>query len=277
MMPEARLSTVGKFEGVQESTYKFIKKMSVPVYVIKINGSYLAKPKWADKIRKGSYVEAELNQIYTSDELKEATLDDIKQKIDGALDYNEWDWLQTHPEIKYKSKTIAKGLENILCICPNCGKKHTFSSDRNLLTCSECGLKVELDNRYKLTGVEFNNIAEWYDWQQQQIKTQIENDDKFCLRSEVELKHLSTDGKSFTRHAGKGVCIFDKTGLRYIGTDDGVEIDKVFTLESGARVLFGSGEDFEIYENEELYYFVPQDKRSCVEWYIVSEILKKEK
>ena len=65
-------------------------------------------------------------------------------------------------------------------------------------------------------------------------------------------------------------------GLRYIGTEDGKDIDKLFAIESGARVLFGSGEDFEIYENDQLYYFVPENKKMCVEWYIVSEILKKE-
>ena len=51
MMPEARLSTVGEFEDIQEGTYSFIKKMGVPVYKIKISGDYLAKPKWAHKMR----------------------------------------------------------------------------------------------------------------------------------------------------------------------------------------------------------------------------------
>ena len=29
-----------------------------------------------------------------------------------------------------------------------------------------------------------------------------------------------------------------------------------------------------IYEGREIYYFVPNDKRSCVKWYIASKILK---
>ena len=40
------------------------------------------------------------------------------------------------------------------------------------------------------------------------------------------------------------------------------------------RLLFGAGEDFEIYDGQEIYYFVPTDKRSCVEWYIMSKIFK---
>ena len=31
---------------------------------------------------------------------------------------------------------------------------------------------------------------------------------------------------------------------------------------------------FEIYEENEIYYFVPEDKRSSVMWYIVSGLLK---
>ena len=45
MMPEARLSTVGKLEDIQTSTYDFLKKMGVTVYVINVYGDYLAKPK----------------------------------------------------------------------------------------------------------------------------------------------------------------------------------------------------------------------------------------
>ena len=46
MMPEARLSTAGRFEDIQSSTYAFIKKAGVNVYTVKICGDYLADPKW---------------------------------------------------------------------------------------------------------------------------------------------------------------------------------------------------------------------------------------
>lgn len=274
MMPEARLSTVGKFEDIQESTYQFIKKVKVPVYVIKINGAYLAKPKWGDKIRKGAYVEAELNQLFTAEELSDIDIEVVKEKVESALNYDEWEWLANHPDIKYKSKNIAKGLENILNICPKCKSKSTLVTDKNLIKCEHCGLNVEVDNRYQLHGVEFKNIAEWYEWQVSQIKEQLEQDNEFCLESKVELRHLSKDGKSCTRHAGDGICKLNKEGLLYIGSQDGQQIEKLFPLNSIYRLLFGAGEDFEIYEGKELYYFVPEDKKSAVLWYIVSGLLK---
>lgn len=273
MMPEARLSTVGRFEDIQYSTFKFIKKMNVPVYVIKINGGYLAKPKWGDKIRKGSQVEAELSQLFTKQDLETLTADEIKTKVEQALYYNEWEWLNSHEEIVYKHKTLAKGLENILFMCPNCRKKFSLNTNKNTITCEHCNLNVSLDNRYQLHGVEFNNIAEWYDWQAEQIKHET-NKENFSIKSNVELRHLSKDGKRCTRHAGNGVCTLNKQGLTYEGTQDGKEIKKFFPLETIYRILFGAGEDFEIYEDNELYYFVPENKKSAVLWYVVSCLLK---
>lgn len=274
MMPEARLSTVGRFEDIQDSTYKFIKKMNVAVYTIKINGGYLAKPKWAKKIRKGAYVEAELNPLFSAGQTQNMELEEVQSKVDSALNYNEWDWLETKPNIHYKNKDIAEGLENILCVCPKCKNKYSFSTSNNEIVCDECGLKVAVDDRYQLHGVEFKNIAEWYDWQVDEIRKEIQNNDEYCLESKVELRHLSKDGKSCTRHSGYGICRFTRDGLRYIGTQDGHEIDKIFGIDSIYRVLFGAGEDFEIYENNELYYFVPENKKSAVIWYIVSILLK---
>ena len=126
MMPEARLSTVGKFEGIQDTTFKFIKKTQLPVYVIKINGSYLAKPKWGDKIRKGAMVEGELSQLFTKEEVQTLSLEEIQEKISNALDYDEWKWLEQHPEVHYKHKTLAKGLENVLSICPKCKERYSL-------------------------------------------------------------------------------------------------------------------------------------------------------
>ena len=274
MMPEGRLSTAGQFEDIQEATYKFLQKMNIAVYTIKINGSYLAKPKWGDKVRKGALVEAELNPLFNAGELASMPVEQIKEKTENALKYDEWQWLKSHPEIHYKHKNLAVGLENILFTCPKCGKKYTLKTDKNKITCTECNLEVTLDDRYQLSGVEFKNIAEWYNWQANEIRKEINKNKDFSLQSEVELRHFSKDGKTQTIFAGNGKCILNKDGLLYKGTENGVEIEKLFTMESIHRLLFGAGENFEIYEGKEIFYFVPTNKRSCVEWYIVSGLLK---
>ncbi len=274
MMPEARLSTVGKFEGIQDSTYSFIQRCAVAVYTVHIDGDYLANPKWGNGMRKGSYVEATLKPLFKAGETKELTLEEVKKRIDQALSYNELDWLKTKPEIKYQSKTIAEGLENILYICPKCGSRYSLKAKGNMLTCECCDLQAHVGNRYEFVDENpFVNFRDWYEWQVAESQKEIVSGG-YRLESKVELRHGSKDGKRCTRHAGEGVCVLDQTGLTYIGTRDGETIEKFFPMSRIYRLLFGAGEDFEIYEGTEIWYFRPENLRSCVEWYVASELLK---
>jgi 1-acyl-sn-glycerol-3-phosphate acyltransferase len=78
LMPEARLSTTGRFEDIQNNTYSFIKKAGVDVYTIKICGDYLADPKWGKGFRRGSVVEAELDLLYTAEQVDSLSLEQMK-------------------------------------------------------------------------------------------------------------------------------------------------------------------------------------------------------
>jgi 1-acyl-sn-glycerol-3-phosphate acyltransferase len=274
MMPEARLSTVGKYEGIQDSTYKFIQRMGVPVYTVRFDGGYFADPKWGDGVRKGGVVEATLSPLFSAEEVKTVSLEQLKKSIDNALSYDDFKWLESHPEIKYKRKTLAKGLEHILYRCPRCGAKYSLTTDKRTITCTNCAMTATLNDRYGfIDGKPFENFAKWYEWQAQETAKEIEQNG-YSLTSKVELRHGSIDGKSLTRHAGDGVCTLDKTGLVYRGTRDGETIEKTFPMSQIYRLLFGAGVDFEIYEGKEIWFFVPEEKRSCVEWYVASGILK---
>lgn len=275
MMPEARLSTAGKFEGIQEATYKFVKKMGVNVYTIKVCGDYLATPKWGDKTRKKSTVSAELNLLYSAEDLVKADLNEVKQKIDTALEYNEFEWLKNNPDVRYKHKKLAVGLENILYRCPKCGKEFTLKTDKRTVYCENCNTSTILNDRYEFDGgVSFCNPLEWYEWQNTQLKQEILSDPEYKLTSKVQLKLPSLDGKKILRDAGQGECVLDRSGLTYIGTIDGEQTVKTFDMNVIHRILFGAGEDFEIYDGKKLYYFVPEELRSPVKWYVASGILK---
>ena len=275
MMPEARLSTIGRFEDIQTSTFDFIKKMGVAVYVINIHGDYLAKPKWGKGIRRGSLVEAELNPLFTREELATLDVAEIERRTVAALDYDEMEWLKTHPEVRYRSRRMAEGLENILTRCPVCGGRYTLRSKGRTLYCESCSMKTDVDQRYRFDeGFSFESFQDMYDWQREKMREQILSDEGFALESEVVLKHSSIGGKTILREAGCGVCRLDRTGLTYIGTEDGEQVTRLFPMDSIYRILFGSGENFEIYIGKEIFYFAPKEPRSAVDWYIASDILK---
>lgn len=274
MMPEARLSTVGKFEDIQEGTYSFLKKAGVPIYTIKLQGDYFASPKWGNGMRRNSYIEAELDILYTKEQLESLSVEEIKEGVENRLYYDDFEWLKTKPKLKYKSRTLAKGLENILTICPKCGKKHSIITKGRQVICEECGLTLELDDRYLFKKNEyFESFNQWYEWQMAQIGEEIAKNVDYTLTGKVELRLPSNDGSTLLRYAGEGICTLNKDGLTYVGTRDFSQFEIHFPLNKVYRLLFGAGEDFEVYLGKELYYFVPEEKRSCVEWYMTSILL----
>ncbi|MBQ8718484.1 MAG: VTT domain-containing protein [Clostridia bacterium] len=273
MMPEARLSTVGRFEDIQPGSYEFFKKMGVSIYTITVRGDYLADPKWGDGIRRGAYVEATLELLYTADEVHALSAEQLGQGIEERLYYDEMAWLGEHPELRYRSKTLAKGLENILIECPRCGGKYTLTTRGRRISCECCGELATINDRYGFDeNAPFANFVDWYDWQTERLKERMKSED-YALTATVTLRHPDPTGKHMLYDAGRGVCTLSREGLRYCGTQNGQEIDQFFPISQIYRLLFGAGEDFELYVGREIYYFVPDERRSAVEWYMASKLL----
>lgn len=273
MMPEARLSTAGQFEDIQESTYAFLKKCGVPVYTVKLQGDYLASPKWGNGLRRGALVEAELDILFTKEQIDSLSVAEIKAGVEDRLYYDEFAWLESRPHVRYRHKRLAEGLENILSLCPVCGQKHTIYTKGRDVFCKTCGKLASLDQRYQFTGdFQFKNLSQWYHWQKEVLQQQIASDDAFSLCSKVELR-LPSEGKGLTRHGGTGYCVLNREGLCYTGTRDDEEVTLQFPLKQVYRLLFGAGENFESYNGNQILYFVPENKQSCVDWYMCSMLL----
>ena len=273
MMPEARLSTTGRFEDIQGSTYSFIKKSGVDVYTIKISGDYLADPKWGKGFRRGSVVEAELDILFTAEQVQGLSMEQLQQAVRQRLSYDEFQWLQQRPKVRYRCSRIAEGLENILSVCPVCNRKHTIAAKKNKVFCEHCGYLTAVDNRYQFDeGFRFTDLRQWYDWQKQLLEQEIAQNSDYALSSKVELR-LPGDGKCLTRHGGYGECTLNREGLTYTGTKDGETVTLHFSVQRIYRLLFGAGENFEIYDGSQILYFVPEEKRSAGDWYMASMLL----
>ena len=274
MMPEARLSTAGRFEDIQPGTFAFIKRAAVPIYTIKIHGDYLADPKWGHGLRRGSLVEAELDILFTPEELEALSVEQIEQRVVERLYYDEMSWLEEHPKLRYRSRRLAEGLENILSICPKCKSKYTITAKKRVVSCEKCGKLATINDRYKFVGSEpFESFVQWYDWQMEQMREQILADESFALTSRVEYLLPSADGRSLLRHAGEGVCTLSREGLVYEGSCDGEECRTVFPMKQIYRLLFGAGENFEVYQGSVINYFRPEERRSAVDFYMASIVL----
>ena len=218
-------------------------------------------------------VEAELDILYTAEQVKALSPEQIKQGIEERLFYNEFQWLQQRPNIRYRSKRMAEGLENILTICPVCHRKHTITTRRNKISCEHCGYLTSLDDRYGFTGgFRFGDFTQWYDWQKSFMEKEIRENAAYALSSKVELR-LPGTGNRLTRHGGHGVCTLNRDGLTYTGTKDGEMVEIHYSIRRIYRLLFGAGVNFEIYDGSQILFFVPEEKRSAVDWYLASMIL----
>ena len=273
MMPEARLSTAGKFEDIQPGTFSFLKKSGVPVYSLKICGDYFADPKWGKGFRRGALVEAELDVLLTAQQLETMSVEEIRQTVEQRLYYDEFQWLETRPAVRYGGKNLAQGLENILSVCPVCGGRHTVTTRKREVFCENCGKLTSMDSRYRFDAdFRFSDFSQWFDWQKTVMEAEILGNPEFSMSSPVELR-LPGNGKSLTRHGGEGICTLDRSGLTYVGTRDGEPWQSHYDLSRIYRLLFGAGENFEIYNGNEIHFFVPEEKRAAVDWYLASMIL----
>ena len=274
MMPEARLSTAGTFEDIQEGTYAFLKKSAVPIYTVKLHGDYLANPKWGKGIRRGAVVEGELDILFTAEEVSSLSLTQIQKAVETRLYYDEHQWLADRPNIRYRCKTMAEGLENILTTCPKCGRQFCLRGKKKTLSCDHCGPLTGIDGRYTFDeGFLYKNPGQWYAAQKAALEKEISGNPDYILESPVSLRLPSADGRSLTRPAGEGICRLSREGLMYKGTIDGEETEKHFPIDKIYRLLFGAGENFETYQGSEIFYFGPKEPRSCVQWYMASMIL----
>ncbi|MBQ9942527.1 MAG: hypothetical protein IJP03_05925, partial [Christensenellaceae bacterium] len=198
---------------------------------------------------------------------------ELKKGIEQALYYDEFAWLEEHPRLRYRSRRLAEGLENILMTCPKCGRTHTILTKGRKVLCEHCGLLTAMDARYAFDqGFRFKNLLEWYEWQKSLIGAAIDADDGYTLSEEVELR-LPGTGKGLTRHGGHGTCTLSRQGLTYRGSKDGQQVELSFSIQRVYRLLFGAGQNFEIYNGTEILYFVPRDTRTAVDWYMTSMLL----
>ena len=116
-------------------------------------------------MRRGGLVEAELDILFTAEELKTLTVEQIKERVDARLYFNDFEWLKTHPEVHYRNKKLAHGLENILVRCPKCLGYCTLTTHHHDVSCQSCGKLTSLDDRYNFTAdVPFDHLSEWYNF-----------------------------------------------------------------------------------------------------------------
>ena len=158
------------------TTSKLIKALKIPVIVPILKGAYLVLPRWS-RNRSPGPIFIEFKQVFTMEDLRALSVDEIHERLTEALSYSEWEYQREHMH-KYRGRKRAEHIELALFVCPECETIGSLRSRRHTLTCSHCGCSVE----YTVYGfferedgeVRFDNVKDWDTWQLDFLKTYVE-------------------------------------------------------------------------------------------------------
>ena len=189
MYPEARYSPAGITSYLPESLGKLIKMNKVPVVVVLHHGNHLHTPFWNWRKPRKVPMRTTFQCILTAEDVKKMSPDEINAALKKAMTYDEYQY-QKEAGILIKEPFRAEGLHKILYHCPCCGAESRMNSKGAELFCEACGKRWFLQEDGDLAAVEgpteFTRVPDWFRWEREQVKTQIEAG-TYSFEDEVEV------------------------------------------------------------------------------------------
>ena len=267
LFPEGRLSTDGGPSYIDEKTAALCKKLGVPIVLVEIRNNYFLSPKW----RNGTYrgvCDVEVKRIVTPEEVEAMDSSEIISIIRDGLSYNEFD----RKDLFFGRKNKAVGLHNVLYMCPHCRSLYSNISYKNTLECKNCGKKYNIAPNYQFEETDIPNICEYY----QKIK-QIEKEGLDSVSLDVPVDAvIFKDGVRKTRKE-KGVFHIDPEKVSFRSEITGLYFE--YTVKYLEGIAYSVNEEFEMYHNDELYYFYPpkNDRAVCTRVALLFELMKEER
>ena len=167
IFPEGNRTYSGRTCYIKPAVASLAKKLGLPIAIFRIEGGYGVKPRWADRIRKGRMT-AGVRRVIEPEEYAKMTKDELYDLICREL------WVDEAVDNgRYTCKAAAKGLEQVLYICPDCGLSE-FATKRDVLTCRHCGRQYRYLPNKQLEALEgetrFRYVADWYAYQESVVR-----------------------------------------------------------------------------------------------------------
>lgn len=279
LFPEGIQSADGTTQPVHPATARLIKKMAMDTVLCTAHGAYLCNPRFDTNKRRGR-IEYSFDILFTKEEIKEMTEDEIYSRLIEKFRYNDFAW-NSEKGYRYKGKVpCAHGLDNILFACPQCGRQFGMHVDGDRLICG-CGHAVTVDDSYDLapddSSFPFRRIDEWYRWQQDVIDEEVSRED-FGMEEEVTYKMLNLDERNLRKGrlvtVGEGRLTLDHDRLRYVGTRNGEDVDLGFDISRLPSVVLTTKMAGEFYYDGEFHQFaIKGDRRHAAKLMLAVEAL----
>ena len=260
IFPEARLSVDGRSYPIIDRSAAFYRRLRTDIVFVKIRGAYFVKPKWRKRnFRSDVYISAE--RVLRQEEIAAMTDEELNRLIDESLSYDA-SMEQTGP---FWQKDKAKGLQNILYRCIDCGALYTTAGVGNALSCSACGTVHRLNEQYLFEDEPFS-IGGYYE-RIRELERKTLSD--LHLEADVNTVIFRDTGTYKTKETG--YCTLSKEGFSYRSE----RASFVIGWDALSALPFSVNTEFETYYNGDLYYFYPKEnRRQVVRWALLVDMMK---
>lgn len=251
----------GVSSPILPSTAKLIKKAGCGLYTYRITGGYFASPMWSGaKTRRGPVQGAPVN-YYSKEQLQDMTTDEIYQAIIADLHEDAYERQMKAPQ-RYRGKNLAEKLENLMFICPSCGKEDAFISKGNIVSCKCCELAYTYDEYGMLHGGDFKTVKEFADWQMEQIRKDVQEGNVYS----AEEGTLSTIREHQEEVVAKGKLTISNDGLCCGEFKAALSDISEMAMHGQRAIVFTVGKQY--------YELIPSEEANVLKFYLYYEITK---
>lgn len=219
MFPEAGYSFDGRCVPLPDTLGKMVKMMGVPLCTIITRGAYLRDPLYNNLQKRKIKVKAEMKYLLSAEEIAELPAEKIQEIILKEFAFDNFAW-QKENKIQIKEKFRADGLNRILYKCPHCKAEGKMVGEGTEIRCTECKKTYYMDEYGSLSAkegkTEFSHVPDWYDWERECVRREIEAGE-YSIDLPVEILMTLTDYKFY--RVGEGRLRHDLGGFTLDGCD----------------------------------------------------------
>ncbi len=278
MYPEASYSFDGCATPLPKSLGRLIKRLHVPVVMIKTSGAFLRDPLYNCLQKRKVSVHADVTCIVGREESEEMSISEIDKALESAFTFDNFRD-QLEEKISVSEPFRADGLERILYKCTDCGAEGKTEGCGTKFICHACDKSYTLTEYGQLSADDgetvMPHIPDRYKWERECVRREIENGE-YCLDTEVDIgvmrdfRAIYMVGGGKLRHDNSGFTLTDGSGNIIYHQNPQASYSlyaDYFWYELGDVICIG--------DRETLYYCFPKDSSPVAKARLAAEEMYK--
>ncbi len=262
MYPEASYTFDGTATPLPEAMGKLVKRLKVPVVMIRTDGAFLRDPLYNMLQLRKVKVRAEMSYVLSPEDIESMSATEINSLLKELFTFDNYR-SQQEQGIRVTEDFRADGLNRVLYKCPSCGTEGMMNGSGVRLSCGCCGKSWELTETGYLRADDgddiFDHVPDWYAWERECVRGEIE---KGAYRLDIPVKISILKDTKCLYNVGEGRLIHDNEGFHLTGCDGRLEYhhapEKSYSLYSD-YFWYEIGDMICIGDGNMLYYCFPQE------------------